>query len=81
MTIHSHLSSQTKEAQLETLKPENVKNEAMRGIDKNLTIKEEGAYYLMDRIWTLNFGGFKDMVMNEAQKTRYFIHSVSEKQL
>ena len=40
MTIHSHLSSQIKEAHLEALKPENITNEALRWIDKNLTIKD-----------------------------------------
>ena len=74
MTIHSHLASQIKEAQLEALKPGNVTNEALRGMDKNLTIKDVGAYYLMDQIWTLKFDGFRYVVMNEAHKTRYFVH-------
>ena len=44
MTIPSHLSSQIKEAQQEALKPENVANEALRGMKKNLAVKEDGAY-------------------------------------
>ncbi|CAH1428385.1 unnamed protein product [Lactuca virosa] len=74
MTVHSHLSSQIKEAQLEALKPENAANEALRGMDKNLVIKEDGAHYFMNRIWIPKFGGFRDVVMNEAHKTRYSIH-------
>ena len=50
MTIHSHLSAQIKEAQLEALKPENVVGDSMRGMDKNLEVKGDGALYLMDRI-------------------------------
>ncbi|KAI3750191.1 hypothetical protein L2E82_20820 [Cichorium intybus] len=79
MTIHSHLSTQIKEAQLEALKPENVANEALRGMDKNLEVKDDGARYLMNRIWTPRFGGFRDIIMNEAHKTRYSVHPGSDK--
>ena len=50
MTIRSHLSSQIKETQQEALKPENVASEALCEMEKILTVKEDGAYYLMDRI-------------------------------
>ncbi|KAI3523720.1 hypothetical protein L1887_02068 [Cichorium endivia] len=73
MTIHSHLSTQIKEAQLEALEPENVANEALRGMDKNLEVKNDGARYLMNRIWTPRFGGYRDVIMNEAHKTRYSV--------
>ncbi|CAH1449799.1 unnamed protein product [Lactuca virosa] len=36
MTIHSQLSAQIREAQLETLKPESMSNEALRAMEKNL---------------------------------------------
>ena len=48
MTIHSHMSTQTKEAQLEALKPENVTGEALRGMEKNFEIKSDGVHYLMN---------------------------------
>ena len=48
MTIHSHLSTQIKEAQLEALKPGNVMGEFLRGMHKNLEVKGDGAYYFMD---------------------------------
>lgn len=70
MTIPSHLSTQIKEAQLEALKPENMTGEALRGIEKNLEIKGDGVRYFMNRIWTPKFGGFKEVVMNEAHKTQ-----------
>ena len=79
MAIHSPLSTKIKEAQLEALKPENVASEALWGMDKNLKIKDEGARYPMDRIWTPISGGFRDVVMNEAHKTKYFVHPGSEK--
>ena len=79
MTIHSHLSTQIKEAQMEALQPENVAGESLRGMEKNLEIKGGGAYYLMDRIWTPKHGGFRDVVMTEAHNTRYSVHPGSDK--
>ena len=61
MTIHSHLSAQIKEAQLEALKQEAVANENLRGIEKNLEVKDDGARYFMNRIWTPKFGGIRDL--------------------
>ncbi|KAI3780192.1 hypothetical protein L2E82_10163 [Cichorium intybus] len=71
ITIQSHLSTQIKEAQLEVLKPENIANEALRGMDKNLEVKDDGARYLMNLIWKPRFGRYRDIIMNEAHKTRY----------
>ena len=48
MTIHSHVSTHIKEAHLEALKPENAEGEALRGMDKNHEVKDDGAYYLMN---------------------------------
>ena len=79
MTIHSHLSTKIKEAQREAFKTENVAGEALRGMDKNLEVKGDGVHYFMDRIWTPKFGGFRDVVMNEAHKTRYSVHPGSDK--
>ena len=79
MTIHSHLFTQIKEAQIEALKSENVTGEALRGMDKNLETKSNGIRYFMDRIWIPKFGGFREIVMDEAHKTRYSIHPGSDK--
>ncbi|XP_023758733.1 uncharacterized protein LOC111907165 [Lactuca sativa] len=79
MTIHSHSSTQIKEAQLEALKPENVASEALRGMDKMLEVKDNKAHYLMNRIWTPRFSGYKEIIMKEAHKTNYYVHSGSNK--
>ena len=79
MTIHSHLPSQIREAQVEALKPGKFTNEGLRGMDKNLTIREDGAYYFMERIWTPRFDGLRDVVMKEAHETKYFVHPDSDK--
>ncbi|XP_023744974.1 uncharacterized protein LOC111893140 [Lactuca sativa] len=74
MTIHSRLSAKMKEAQEEALKPKNVTGEALRGMDKNLEVRDDGVRCLVNRIWTSKFGGFRDVVMDEAHKTRYSVH-------
>ena len=79
ITIHSHLSTHIIEAQLEALKPKNVTDEALRGMHKNLEIKGDGVYYFMDRIWTPKCGGYREVVMDEAHKTRYSVHPGSDK--
>ena len=53
--------------------------EALRGMDRKFEVKNDGVHYFMDRIWTLKFGGFIEVVMNEAHKTRYSIHPDSDK--
>ena len=78
-TIHSHLSTQLKRAQLEALKYENVTGEAQRGIEKNFEIKGYGVHYFMNIIWAPRFGGYIDVVMNEAHKTRYSFEPGSDK--
>ena len=79
MIIHSHMSTQIKEAQLEALKPENVADEALKGMENNLEIKGHGVHYLMNLIWTPKFGGYREVIMNQVHKTRYSVHPSSDK--
>ena len=53
--------------------------EALRGMDKNLEVKEDGVYYFMNQIWTPKFGGYREVAMNEAHKTKYSVHLGSDK--
>ena len=69
ITIESHLSSQIKAAQFDAMKIENRTSEALRGMEKNLEVKEGGVYYFMNCIWVPKLGGFRGVVMNEAHKT------------
>ncbi|KAD4584958.1 hypothetical protein E3N88_22559 [Mikania micrantha] len=43
----------------------------MRGMDKQMKAKDDGAYYLMDRIWIPGYGGLREVVMDEAHKSRH----------
>ncbi|KAD3338077.1 hypothetical protein E3N88_33598 [Mikania micrantha] len=79
LTIHSELPNQIRIAQQEALKKENLTLEAMRGMDKQIKQKDDGAYYLMDRIWIPRYGGLRGVVMDEAHKIRYSVHPGSDK--
>ena len=57
------MSTHIKEVQLQALKPKNIKDKALWGMDKNLGVKDDRTGYLMDRIWTPRFGGFRDVVI------------------
>ncbi|KAL4590885.1 hypothetical protein LXL04_003831 [Taraxacum kok-saghyz] len=79
MSVQSHLPTQIRDAQLEALKTENIEEEALRGMEKKFELREDGTRYFMDRIWTPRWGGFRDLVMDEAHKTRYSVHPGSDK--
>ncbi|KAI3802804.1 hypothetical protein L1987_30947 [Smallanthus sonchifolius] len=79
MTIHTSLTTQIRDAQLEALKEQNLKDESLRGMDKQFEIKSDENRYFMDRIWVPSFGSLRDLVMDEAHKSRYSIHPGSDK--
>ena len=79
MTIQSNLSTQIRGSQLEALKPENIPDETLRGMDKKFELRDDGTRYFMNQIWTPKYDGFRNLVMDEAHKTRYFVHPGSDK--
>ncbi|KAM0057804.1 putative nucleotidyltransferase, Ribonuclease H [Helianthus debilis subsp. tardiflorus] len=79
LTIQSSLPAQIRAAQIEALKPENVKTEALRGSRQQMELKEDGAYYVTGRIWVPLYGGLRELVMDEAHKSRYSVHPGSDK--
>ena len=61
------------------MKPENVANESLRGMNKGFEVKEDGTNYFMNRIWVPKIAGFRKLVMHEARRMRYSIHLGSNK--
>ena len=51
----------------------------MRGMEKQLETKSDGISYFLERIWVPLFGNLRELVMDEAHKSRYSIHPDSEK--
>nr|GEV14449.1 putative reverse transcriptase domain-containing protein [Tanacetum cinerariifolium] len=79
MPIHPKLPSQILEAQNEAVKEENIKAENLRGMDKTFEIRLDGTRCIKNRSWLLVFGNLRDLIMRESHKSKYSIHSGSDK--
>nr|GEY04083.1 reverse transcriptase domain-containing protein [Tanacetum cinerariifolium] len=84
MTIGLDLPKQILEAQIEALKPKNLKNEDVVGMIKKDTPKEKlepcaGTLCLNDRSWLPCYGDLRSMIMHESHKSKYSIHPGSNK--
>jgi len=78
LTIRTNLASQIHDSQIEAIKKEHEKEESLRGMDRQFEIRPNGTRYFMDRIWVPFYGNLRELVMDEAHKTRYSIHPGSD---
>nr|GEV22257.1 putative reverse transcriptase domain-containing protein [Tanacetum cinerariifolium] len=53
--------------------------EMLRGLDKNMKHRSDGALYYMDRIWVPLTGVVRTLIMDEAHKSRYSVHPRADK--
>ncbi|XP_071713522.1 uncharacterized protein [Rutidosis leptorrhynchoides] len=74
ITIHANLVSQIRDAQLEAVKEEHWKDEAIKGLIKQIEVKGDGTRYFTGRLWVPKYGELRKLVLDEAHKTRYSIH-------
>ncbi|GJV40616.1 putative reverse transcriptase domain-containing protein, partial [Tanacetum coccineum] len=85
MTIGLDLPKQILKAQVEALKPENLKNEDVGGMIRKDIPKEkfepraDGTLCLHDMSWLPCYGDLRSVIMHESYKSKYFIHPGSEK--
>ncbi|GJS96458.1 putative reverse transcriptase domain-containing protein [Tanacetum coccineum] len=85
MTIGSNLPKRILEAQVEALKPENIKNEDVGGMIRKDIPKErlephaDGTLCLYGRSWLPCYGNLRSVIMHESHKSKYSIHPNSEK--
>nr|GEY81330.1 putative reverse transcriptase domain-containing protein [Tanacetum cinerariifolium] len=84
-TISLNLPKQILEAQMEALKPENLKKEDVGGMIRTNIPKErlepraDGTLYLNSRSWLPCYGDLRFVIMHESHKSKYSIHPDSEK--
>ncbi|GJV35282.1 putative reverse transcriptase domain-containing protein [Tanacetum coccineum] len=62
----------------ERVKPRRVRAMAMT-IQLGMERKEDESLYFMDRIWVPLVGGVRTIIMDEAHKTKYFVHLGADK--
>nr|GEX02516.1 putative reverse transcriptase domain-containing protein [Tanacetum cinerariifolium] len=85
MTISLDLPKQILVAQIEALKPKNLKKEDIGGVIKTDIPKErleprtDGTLCLNDRSWLPCYGDLRSVIMHESHKSKYSIHPGSEK--
>nr|GEX28286.1 retrotransposon protein, putative, Ty3-gypsy subclass [Tanacetum cinerariifolium] len=79
MTIDLNLPSQILNAQVKAMKEENVKEENLRGMNKEFETRADGTLCIKKRSWVPRFGGLKELIMNESRNSKYSIHHGSDK--
>nr|GFA26366.1 putative reverse transcriptase domain-containing protein [Tanacetum cinerariifolium] len=85
MTINLDLPKQTLAAQIEALKPKNIKKEDVGGMIRTDIPKErlepraDRTLYLNDRSWLPCNGDLRSVITHESHKSKYAIHPGSEK--
>ncbi|GKE87549.1 putative reverse transcriptase domain-containing protein, partial [Tanacetum coccineum] len=85
MTIGLNLPKLILDAQVEALKPENLKNEDVGGMTRKDIPKErlepraDGTLCLHGRSWLPCYGDLRSVIMHESHKSKYSIHPGSEK--
>ena len=79
MTIQTNFTTRVREEQQEALKPEDIPAESLKGMEKQMETNKDGTLYFMGRIWIPYFGELRDLVLDEAHKSRYSIHPGSDK--
>nr|GEY86051.1 retrotransposon protein, putative, Ty3-gypsy subclass [Tanacetum cinerariifolium] len=85
MTISLVLPKQILAAQIEALKPENLKKEDEGGMIRTDIPKERlepranGTFCLNGKSWLPCYGDLRSVIMHESYKSRYSIHPGSEK--
>ncbi|GKD02011.1 putative reverse transcriptase domain-containing protein [Tanacetum coccineum] len=61
------------------MKEENVKEENLRGMDKEFETHPNGTLYIEKQSWLPRLGGIRDLITNESRKSKYSIHPGSDK--
>nr|GEY63358.1 hypothetical protein [Tanacetum cinerariifolium] len=91
MTIGLELPKQILNAQIEARKPENIKNEDVRGMlveylkdpeklrTENLEPRVDGTLCLNGRSWLPCYGDLRTVIIHESHKSKYSIHLGSDK--
>ncbi|GKE85899.1 putative reverse transcriptase domain-containing protein, partial [Tanacetum coccineum] len=74
VTIEAGMREKIQAAHSEVLKKENVIIENLHGLDQQMEKKEGKCLYFMDRIWVPLVGSVRTMIMDEAHRSKYYVH-------
>ncbi|GJX18622.1 putative reverse transcriptase domain-containing protein [Tanacetum coccineum] len=79
MTVQIGMREWIQVAQSEALRQENILMENLHGLDQQMEKKEGKSLYFMDRMWVPLAGGMRTVVMDEAHKSKYSVHTGADK--
>ncbi|GKD79410.1 putative reverse transcriptase domain-containing protein, partial [Tanacetum coccineum] len=79
MIIQSSIKDRIKVAQNEASEVVDAPAEMLRGLDKQMERKSDGAWYYLDRIRVPLTGDVRTLIMDEAHKSKYSIHPEADK--
>ncbi|GJZ65807.1 reverse transcriptase domain-containing protein [Tanacetum coccineum] len=79
VTVQARMREKIQVAQSEALKQENVTMENLHGLDQQMEKKEGESLYFIDRIWVPLVGGVRTMIMDEVNRSKYYVHPGADK--
>ncbi|GJW88488.1 putative reverse transcriptase domain-containing protein [Tanacetum coccineum] len=78
-TIQSSIKDRILAAQNEASKVVDAPAKMLRGLDKQMEHRGDGAWYYLDRIWVPLMGGVRTLIMDESHKLKYPVHPGADK--
>ncbi|GJU77120.1 putative reverse transcriptase domain-containing protein [Tanacetum coccineum] len=79
MTIQSSIKDRILMAQNEASEVVDAPAEMLRGLDKQMERRSDGARYYLDRIWVPFTGDMRTLIMNKAYNSKYSLHPGADK--
>ncbi|GJW51578.1 putative reverse transcriptase domain-containing protein, partial [Tanacetum coccineum] len=79
MTIQSSIKGKILATQNEAFEVVNAPAEMLRGLDEQMERRSDGSLYFLDRIWDPLMGDVRTLIIDEAPKSKYFIHPGADK--
>ncbi|GKB52188.1 putative reverse transcriptase domain-containing protein [Tanacetum coccineum] len=76
MTLQSSIKDKILEAQKEAF---DKSAGLQKGLDEMMKLKNDGALYYLDRIWVPLKGDKRTLIMDEAHKSKYYVHPRADK--
>nr|GEX33766.1 putative reverse transcriptase domain-containing protein [Tanacetum cinerariifolium] len=76
MTLQSSIKDRILAAQKES---SDESARLQKGLDEMVELKNDGALYYLDRIWVALKGDVRTLIMDEAYKSKYFVHPGADK--
>ncbi|GJW48059.1 putative reverse transcriptase domain-containing protein [Tanacetum coccineum] len=69
----------SRKERIKPLREENIKEEILRGMNKEFETRPDGTLCIEKQSWLPRFRGLMDLIMHESHKSKYSIHLGSDK--